>query len=448
MTHSAKPNLIIMMHRLGDLIMTLPLMHAMQTLYPNNPLWVVAEPAFYAPLSKLVPHVQFFSPNDEIIVKTQYEKVLNISQRKEAYTLSSKIQYTDFIGQITKNNYLVVEGFWQIYRTSLTQSSRHNLFHWADLHALDTLNQNERESINYILPKKAKGRKIGLFLGASSSLKRPEPKFYAELANSLAKRGYIPYFLGGKCEIELGKEVSKLYGSSENNLVNAFSLEELASFMQELDLLITPDTGPMHLAAALGLQTLALSLGNVNPYETSVVQPKHYVLQANISCSSCWDCYRNYECKQAFVPYKVAAIASSILEDRAFPKINGLSLYKTKRELGLSTLESIIANGQRTRKQLDEFWKAYFLALSINSKSHYPISNLSDKIAIKLHKEKAKLLNAILLSFKTNIILSENFWQTYPPIIRIFASFVQTYLENASYSKKAYLEVFDFIERI
>ncbi len=445
------PNLVIMLHRLGDLIMTLPLVMHLQKLEPNRPLLVVAEPVFYSALQDIVPQIDFIPPDAKLLQKFSYNKVLNISQRKEAALLSSTLKATTFIGQIQSKTHLTVEGFWQIYRTSLTQNSRHNLFHWADLHALDILNQSELEKIEY-RPinnyNSNKSKKIGLFLGASSPLKRPEPQFFANLAQELTSLGHSPYFLGGESEIELGAIASKHYGSSNIDCTNKFNLRELTDFIKGLDLFITPDTGPMHLAASIGTQTLCLSLGNVNPYETSVVQPNHYTVQANISCSSCWDCYRNYECKNHFTPQKISAIAHSILENNDISIQKGLSIYKTSRKNGLAHLTPINTHANSIRHQLDIFWQAYFLAIATNSQSTFPLSQLSPQLSQNLLKQKARLLTSIFNSLKSNTRLEENFWLSFPPIIRILASFIQVYLENCSYSKHAYMQVLGYIESI
>ncbi len=463
-----KPNLIIQMHRLGDLVMCFPLIKKILQLEDDRPLFVVAEPIFYEQLSGLVPSNFFLPPDQHNIDRPDYKAVYNISQREEAARLTTLLRSEEIIGEVYKENELVVEGFWQLYRTSLRQNSRHNLFHWADMHSLDILDYEARKSLPLDNPRIGKRTgKIGLFLGASSPLKRPEAKFYAELAQNLMKRGLEIVLLGGENEKELGFEVSGLLNAPELDMTGKFTLSGLVGYMQELDMLITPDTGPMHLAAAVGVLTLTLSLGNVNPYETSVMQRGHYILQANMSCVSCWECYRNYQCKEKFEANKVAAIAHAIIEQRKIlPKVSGLKLFKTDYINGLHTItevESRLNNSSRekeSRYELDIFWRDYFLTIAPEDRTnprlpHLNVTYYSERLkknAPHLYKKMASaklaLFTEVEATLQNRTILEPDFWKSQAPIIRIFASFIQVYLENQSYSMPAYMKVFSFFKRL
>ncbi len=226
--------------------------------------------------------------------------------------------------------------------------------------------------------------------------------------------------------------------------------------MQELDLLITPDTGPMHIAAAFSVPTLTLSMGNVNPYETSVSSPNHFVLQANMSCTSCWDCTRNFECKQKFTPSKIALFAQKILEGKDIPSIPNISLYKIKRDQGLHKLERISStktNSKNVKELFNLFWQEYFLKISPNDFpsrfSHLTFleENLPEFLLL-IQKAQLQLSKEITSSIKTKKTIAKDFWIKHPPFMRQLTSFIQLYLENDFYSKESYLDVFNFIEEI
>ena len=90
----------------------------------------------------------------------------------------------------------------------------------------------------------------------------------------------------------------------------------MAAVLRGLDLCITPDTGPMHLADWLGVPVLTLSMGPVHARETGPTAPGQWVLRAAMSCVGCWQCRRSkLYCKQAFSPASVARAALAVLEN-------------------------------------------------------------------------------------------------------------------------------------
>ncbi len=450
-----KANLIIQIHRIGDLVLTFPLVKKMLELEPNRPLFIVAEKKFYLPLRELAPNAIFIPPTSKILLEVEFNEIINLSHRRESYELVEKLKADKVIGYYKKDNALHINGFWQLYRASLTHNSRHNLFHWADLNALDYLNYNQISSMPYTqLNTTPKDKKIGLFIGASEESKRPNPLFFAKLSESLLKLGYKPFLLGGSAEEKLGEEVNKILQIPALNLVNKFSLSELVSFMQGLDLVVTPDTGPMHIAAAFGVPTLNLSLGNVAPNETSVPNPNHYVLQANISCRACWSCHREYQCKEKFVPYEVSKIIHSLLfNDNKLTTIKGLSLFKTARTENLHTLVPICTKRNQVKNHLDIFWQEYYFRISPldfpheKKGIHYLKEHTSNFVPFFMNSH-LKLFKDIHTSFKKNEILTPDFWKEFPPLMQSISSFIQLYLENELYSKKSFMKSFNFLEEL
>ncbi len=452
-----KPNLIIQMQRIGDLILSFPLALKLLQKEPDRPVWVVAEPIFYQALMSLAPRVVFIPPSAEILYTTEFKTVINLSHRQESAKLTGKIFAEEKIGYALENNALFIKGFWQLYRASLTNNSRHNLFHWADLNCLDILSQDEMKTLPLSKAKAIRNQgKIGLFLGASSPYKRPEPEFFAKLAEKLIHLGYKPVFLGGKAEKELGEYINKKTGLHQQNLVDKFTLAELVFFMQELDLLITPDTGPMHIAAAYTIPTLTLSMGNVNPFETSVAPANHHVLQANLSCNSCWECSRNYQCKQQFTTSKVSLFVKALLEGKEFITVPNLTAYKTARTDGLHDLlpiSSTIQHEKNARYHLSKFWQSYFLRISPKTytSNNYNFKQLEENLPSIIpyfHKSHLKLFKDLRSCLKKNENLSPNFWQEQPVFMRQFTNFLQLHLENNQYSLESYQIAFSYLEKL
>ena len=95
--------------------------------------------------------------------------------------------------------------------------------------------------------------------------------------------------LGGKQEASLGKELFKSLGSQRvKNLCGRITLYELPAFIKNLTLMITPDTGPMHVAFAVGTPTICLfvpsEVKHTGPYQDLHL---HTVIRKERPCQPC-----------------------------------------------------------------------------------------------------------------------------------------------------------------
>jgi len=71
------------------------------------------------------------------------------------------------------------------------------------------------------------------------------------------------------------------------NLAGKTSLRELAYFYTRCRLLVTTDTGPMHVAAAMGCPVVAL-FGPTAPWRTGPYGPGHAIIRTGVACSPCF----------------------------------------------------------------------------------------------------------------------------------------------------------------
>jgi lipopolysaccharide heptosyltransferase II len=137
----------------------------------------------------------------------------------------------------------------------------------------------------------AEGRpRIGLFPGAEfgPSKRWPIDRF-VELAQRLRRevpRARLASLAGPK-EVWLGVRIHERTGRSIPVLGPDLDLAGLAGVLANLDLLITNDSGPMHLAAALGVPCIAL-FGPTDPRRTSPSGEGHTVLYEDRWCSPCF----------------------------------------------------------------------------------------------------------------------------------------------------------------
>ena len=140
-------------------------------------------------------------------------------------------------------------------------------------------------------PKVYKTKLLGINPGASyGSSKRWHPKKFASVAANLSN-SYDIIIFGGAKEKNIAAEIENYLIESgvENyeNLAGKTSILSLISKLGILDLFITGDSGPMHLASALQVPTVTI-FGPTNEKETSQWKnEKSFVLKKNLACQPC-----------------------------------------------------------------------------------------------------------------------------------------------------------------
>ena len=453
---SADPVLVLQLRRMGDLILTFPLLLALARRYAGHPLWVAADQRFFQDLMPLAPRAVFFPPEHlPTLAQNRYAAAINLDSRADAAACMATLDAPLKLGPVAGSGGLHIEGYWQLYRAALTRNNRHNAFHWADLHRLDILPPGPVWPAPAPRPARARSGRVGLVLGASEPAKRPDARFWARLAARLARAGSTPVLLGGAAERELGEEVGRLARLPRANLCGRLDLREVAGVMQGLDLCITPDTGPMHLADWLGVPVLNLSMGNVHARETGPVSPGQFVLRAAISCVGCWSCRQSrLHCKDAFTPEGVARAVHAVLEGPGAIGGNagwpGLELLRTGRdELGLHTLAPV-GRDPSVRGPLEDFWQGAFLAFSapdlapLLKQRAGKLLSAQPMLAGRLHSALGHLLTS--WARQGGRPLPEDFWADQPPLLRIFAGHAQMTLQNEDFSRAAWHGVFERAE--
>ena len=136
-----------------------------------------------------------------------------------------------------------------------------------------------------------KNKLLGINPGASyGSAKRWHPKKFSDVAAELSDDFDIIIF-GGKSETNFASDIEKNLTTASitnyQNLAGKTELDELIYLISELDIFITGDSGPMHIAAALGIPTISI-FGPTNDKETSQwMNSKSVTIKKNLNCQPC-----------------------------------------------------------------------------------------------------------------------------------------------------------------
>ena len=132
---------------------------------------------------------------------------------------------------------------------------------------------------------------LGINPGATyGSAKRWYPNKFAKIAVELSKKFDIVIF-GGPAEVNIANDIEDIIRKDGvkniTNLAGKTSIAKLISFIAGLNLFITGDSGPMHIAAAYKVPTVTI-FGPTKHKETCQWKnPKSLIVRKELECSPC-----------------------------------------------------------------------------------------------------------------------------------------------------------------
>ena len=140
-------------------------------------------------------------------------------------------------------------------------------------------------------------------------------KKFAELGDRLVKDyGAEIIFTGSKDDLSLIEDIISRMHSKAVNLAGKTTLKMLAAVFEQADLVISTDTGPMHVAAATGTPVVAI-FGPTAPWRTGPFGSMHQVVRAELECSPCFKrkC-DSMECMQKISVDQVLSAVPAVLK--------------------------------------------------------------------------------------------------------------------------------------
>jgi heptosyltransferase-2 len=138
--------------------------------------------------------------------------------------------------------------------------------------------------------------------------KRWPVEYYAALAQDLRKRGYAVWLLGSSKDKEVGAQIAALSDGACRNLCGETDLGDAIALLSCAALVVSNDSGLMHIAAALDRPMLAI-FGSSSPQFTPPLSDQAQVLKLDLPCSPCFKrvCpLGHFNCMLQLTPEKVA----------------------------------------------------------------------------------------------------------------------------------------------
>jgi len=340
--------LIIKPSSLGDIIHSLPVLNSLRRCFPHASIhWLVAKN--FADLLEGHPMIDKLW----VIDKDRWKKLLSFfSNLRDILILSRKLkneQYDIVIdlqgllrsGLITALTGAPVKIGFREAREGSTIFYTHKVEGGKNIHAVERylkvlplITGGEDNSIGGVsnsccdfkeivfpLPERkielpviggetVQGQYAVLVPGARWQTKRWPPERFGEIAKRLPMRSLV---IGGKEDIDLAERVVYSSDGKAISLAGKTSLKELVEIIRRAKLVVSNDSGPVHISAALGIPTFAL-YGPTSPLRTGPYGRNTFVINAEIDCAPCFKrrCKKNL-CMESITVENVWKVISDYL---------------------------------------------------------------------------------------------------------------------------------------
>jgi lipopolysaccharide heptosyltransferase II len=161
------------------------------------------------------------------------------------------------------------------------------------------------------------GAKVGLCPGAEyGPAKRWLPERFAEVATAVSAQRPVQWILFGTAgDAEVGATIEASVGAQCTNRIGQTTMNDLIAELSECALLLTNDTGTMHLATVLGVPVVAV-FGSTEPCLTGPLGNASHIIRHQVECSPCFlrECPIDFRCMKAVTVPEVVEAVSSLLQ--------------------------------------------------------------------------------------------------------------------------------------
>lgn len=363
-TFQPKRILVLRTDLIGDLVLSLPVIRLLKQTYPEAEIDLLALPSS----AKIIEHdpdianVITYDPN----IWRRPKALLQGKNWREVRALRSRLRNRHYDLTVS------VFGPWAAILAVMSGAKRRIGFgkesypgfmtdsvagaHWTTgdrLHEVDYCLQlaqasgakpkpNDRTPTLFVTPQtSAEAEQLLQQVGVQFD--KPIIACHVSSNNGQSKRWPIPYWAklidqliredganviltGAPSDLPLIESIQRRVHEQPINLAGKTSLAQLAALLKRADLVITGDSGPMHIAAAVGTPLIAIH-GPTDPAMSGPVSPLATVLRSDIWCSPCYaakgipaDCrFFTTQCMKNITPEQVLGVIHDKLQQSISP---------------------------------------------------------------------------------------------------------------------------------
>ena len=346
----ARKILAVRLDAMGDVLMTTPALRALKASRPGRRVTLLTSPAG-AEAAALVPELDEVLVYDAPWMKATAPRMSSAPEFAQIERLrrggfDAAVIFTVFsqnplpsamlctlaeiplrLAHCRENPYQLLTDW--VPETEPDRTIRHEVRRQLDLvAAVGCRTEDERLSLRIPEPamRRARGRLRDLGIdparpwvlihpGASAPSRRYPAEGFAGAARRLALDAGLPVaFTGSGPECELVDEIRAAMGAPSHSLAGHLELGELAALISLAPVLICNNTGPAHVAAAVGTPVVDL-YALTNPQHTPWGVP-HRVLNRDVPCKNCFKSVcpeGHHDCLRLVPPEAVAGAALELL---------------------------------------------------------------------------------------------------------------------------------------
>jgi ADP-heptose:LPS heptosyltransferase len=239
---------------------------------------------------------------------------------------------------------------------------------------------------------------VALQLGASEERRRWPVDYFRETARRLYERdGLVPVLLGSGGEARLGARFADGAPFPLVDCMGKTSLTELAGVLSRCRVLLTNDTGTMHLAAGLGVPLCAVFLATAQPWDTGPYRAGNICLEPDMDCHPCafgTGCPCDEGCRRAVTPEAMYACARAVMEGLDPRPVFGARIWRTRTGAdGFMELQSLSGHDGSDRAVWIAMQRAHFSAF-LDGRAMAAPTGLGARLGADMRADLSKTLTS------------------------------------------------------
>lgn len=333
--------LIIRFSSIGDVILSTPLIRCLRTTYPDSEIDFLIKKEFSAVLSGN-PHISnllvFDKSNGskelinmrQTIKQNKYTHIIDIQGNIRSVFIrtrsgaqvtgfSKRVFYRFLLIKLRINLYKEVKPVYLRYfeaveKLGVKYDNKGTELFYAPSDKQQIKAELEKHEINTSQPL------LIIAPGAQWANKRWEPESFARVADKLAEHfHYNVVLLGGKGDVEICQKVQQFMSHTCFVVAGKPSLMQSAALISMADLVITNDTGMLHMTQALGISVVAVFGPTTKELGFFPIPTRSKVAETDIKCRPCTQKGLNscpkthFNCMKHVNPEKVISLAQELI---------------------------------------------------------------------------------------------------------------------------------------
>ena len=322
---------------IGDAVLTFPALHSLRLNFPESKIWIAAR-GWVKDLFLSLDYIEGIVPVPDSV---SLKNILSAAGSIKKFNFNTGLLFTNsfssallfFAARIPNRWGYAKDGRkFLLTRTPSTiknERQSHHVYYYLNLLKGLGLNTLTPE-LSFPVPESAVQKAKSLLQTYGVNLDHPLIVFnpgaaygpskqwpassFAQLGSMLQKSKNAEIIVvGAKSELEVGKSIENLMQKKPYILTGQTSLMELAGVLKTATLVVSNDSGPMHLANAIHTPVVAL-FGPTNPQVTGPLQQPSIIIKKEVPCWPCKhrECPSDHRCMLEIKPEEVFNICQEI----------------------------------------------------------------------------------------------------------------------------------------